>query len=92
MIDIKFEFENKRAAAYDNKKLIGESTISPSEKFWIIDHTEVDENYGGKGIAKKLIEIIVNEAKKRDLKILPLCPYAKKEFEKNKEYQEIMYR
>ncbi|WP_367278331.1 N-acetyltransferase [Fusobacterium sp.] len=35
---------------------------------------------------------MVNEAKKRDLKILPLCPYAKKEFEKNKEYQEIMYR
>ncbi len=91
MIDIIFEFENKRAAAYDNKKLIGKSTISSNEKFWIINHTEVDKNYTGQGIAKKLIKIIVDEARKKNLKILPLCSYAKKEFEKNKEYQEIIY-
>lgn len=91
MIEIKFEYENNRAAAYDSKKFIGESTISPSEKFWIIDHTDVNKSYSWQGIGKKLIHSIVEEARKKGVKILPLCPYAKHEFENNKEYQDIIY-
>lgn len=92
VLSIKFELENKRAVVYDDEKVVGESTISVSKNFWIIDHTSVDEKYGGQGLAKKLIKTIVDEAKKAGVKILPLCPYAKREFEKNKEYQEIEYR
>lgn len=89
MTKIVFEAENNRAAAYDESKEVGESTFSRAEGFWIIDHTYVDENYGGQGIAKDLVAEIVKEARKNEIKILPLCPYAKKEFEKRPEYADV---
>lgn len=76
-------------AAYDGDKNIGESTYSPSDKFWIIDHTLVDENYGGQGIAGQLVAEIVKQARERGLKIMPLCPFAKKEFDRRPEYADI---
>lgn len=90
MIKIVHEPENKRAAAYDDAKNIGESTYSKSEKFWIIDHTLVEDGYEGQGIASKLVAEIVNQARAANVKILPLCPYAKGQFEKRPEYRDVL--
>ncbi len=89
MIKIVHEPENQRAAAYDGDKNIGESTYSKSDKIWIIDHTFVEESYGGQGIAAKLVDEIVKQARANNVKINPLCPYAKKRFEEKKEYADI---
>ncbi|MDO5026915.1 MAG: GNAT family N-acetyltransferase [Tissierellia bacterium] len=90
MIRIVFEEDNKRAAAYDGDKLAGESTYSDGGQNWIIDHTEVDPSYSGLGIARKLVFEIVKAAREKNVKIIPLCPYAKKEFENNKEYWDVL--
>lgn len=90
MINIVHEPENHRAAAYDGAKNIGESTYSKSEKFWIIDHTLVEPGYEGQGIASKLVAEIVNQAREAKVKIMPLCPYAKREFEKRPEYRDVL--
>nr|WP_300004955.1 GNAT family N-acetyltransferase [Tissierella sp.] len=90
MINILFESENNRSAAYDDKKEIGESTFSKSEGLWIIDHTFVEENYQGQGIARKLVAELVVKARESSTKILPLCPYAKREFDKTPEYSDVL--
>lgn len=90
MIKIIYEPSNYRVAAYDDEKLIGESTYSKSEKLWIIDHTFVEKEYGGQGIASKLVAKLVDEAKSNNIKIIPLCPFAKREFEIKKEYSEVL--
>ena len=46
----------------------------------IIDHTEVNEAYEGKGLGKQLVQAGVEHARENHLKILPLCPFAKKLF------------
>lgn len=89
MVDIVFEADCNRAAAYDDGKEIGESTFSPSATMWIIDHTLVEEGYGGQGIAGKLVAKIVENARTAGVKILPLCPFAKREFDKKSEYADI---
>ncbi|NLM06183.1 MAG: N-acetyltransferase [Tissierellia bacterium] len=89
MLNIVFEKDNKRAAAYDDGKLIGECTYSQGSDFWIIDHTEVSEDYGGQGIARKLVDKVVEAAREKGLKIIPLCPYAKKVFTENSEYADV---
>ena len=86
---IVFEEDNKRSAAYDGEKNIGESTYSKSEKLWIIDHTMVDPNYRGQNIAAKLVSEVVENARKQGVKIMPLCPFAKKEFENKPEYADV---
>ncbi len=41
----------------------------------IFTHTEVPERFRGRGIAKKLVLASFETAKKRKLKIVPLCSY-----------------
>ncbi|SNV75756.1 GNAT family N-acetyltransferase [Veillonella rodentium] len=89
MVEIKFERDNNRAAAYDNGKNMGESTFSQSATMWIIDHTLVEDGYGGQGIAGRLVAEIVRHAREEGVKILPLCPFAKAEFDKKEEYADI---
>ena len=89
MVKIVYEQQKNRAAAYD-EKFIGESTYSKSNKLWIIDHTFVEGNYGGQGIATKLVAELVDEARKGNIKIIPLCPFAKREFERKEEYLDVL--
>ena len=57
---------------------------------FIIDHTEVDEAYGGKGLAKQLVYAGAEYARKNGKKVIPLCTYAKATFDKNQDLQEIL--
>ncbi|PSM53241.1 acetyltransferase (GNAT family) [Campylobacter blaseri] len=90
MIKIIYEPDKKRVVAYDGDKNIGESTYSKSDNIWIIDHTFVKDSYTGQGIAGKLVALIVQEARKNGVKIIPLCPFAKSEFDKNPNYSDLL--
>lgn len=57
---------------------------------WVINHTFVESNYGGQAIASKLVAKIVEEARNNNIKIIPVCPFAKKEFERKKEYSDVL--
>lgn len=90
MVEIKFE-NGKRAYATDQDKVIGESSFSGSDKIWIIDHTEVDPDYSGQGIARKLVDRVVEEARAQDKKLTATCPYALKVFsESPEEYKDVL--
>lgn len=56
----------------------------------IIEHTEVDESLKGEGIGKDLVAEGVKFARENDLKIIPLCPFAKAEFDKNADYADVL--
>ncbi|MFA7204496.1 MAG: GNAT family N-acetyltransferase [Candidatus Caldatribacteriota bacterium] len=88
-----FQHKNNRFFMNDeNGKMVAEITYSMSDKIIIIDHTFVDPSLRGQGIASKLVDSVVELAKKENKKIIPLCPYAKKQFENSEAYQKIWYR
>lgn len=58
---------------------------------FIIEHTEVEDTYHGKGIGKQLVEKGVEFARQNKLKILPLCPFAKKLFDKSPDYADVIF-
>ncbi|MDY3006831.1 N-acetyltransferase [Anaerococcus sp. AGMB00486] len=90
---VEFKKDRNRVVLYDEKnKLVGESTFSLSDMKWIIDHTYVDESLRGKGYASKLVEKIIERAREKNIKIIPLCPYAKREFEKHSEYDDVLFK
>ena len=78
MIKIKFEKENNKSVAYDNKTVIGECVFIEDGECWNIVHTEVSNLYQGQGIAKKLVEKIIENAKICDKKLMADCSYAKR--------------
>lgn len=78
MIDIKFIRQENRAVAFDKEIAIGECDFMELEDRWNIVHTMVDVDYQGQGIAKKLVECVIEEAKKYDKDVIAECSYAKK--------------
>ena len=64
MIKIVFNKDKNRTIAYDNKKQIGECDFEETNDVWNITHTEVDSNYQGKGIARRLVENVIENSKK----------------------------
>ncbi|MBL7847908.1 MAG: N-acetyltransferase [Cyclobacteriaceae bacterium] len=55
----------------------------------IIDHTEVSDKLKGMSAGKQLVAAAVAHARKKNLKILPLCPFARAVFERTREYDDV---
>lgn len=51
----------------------------------IFPHTEVKPEFGGRGLATRLIEFAVTDARNKDLEIVPICPFVKDWVEENPE-------
>lgn len=83
MIEIKFE--QNRSAAYDGEKLIGHCDFEIDQNIWVANHTFVEKEYAGQGIAKKLLQCVVKNATMQNAKIKPVCSYVVREFDKNPE-------
>ena len=89
-ISIGFEEGNCRSVALDNGNVIGECDFTVTGSTWTITHTGVDPAYGGKGIAKRLVNRIIEEARVRQIKIIPLCSYAEKMMTGKEEYKDVL--
>ncbi|MCM3706953.1 MULTISPECIES: GNAT family N-acetyltransferase [Cytobacillus] len=84
--------ENGRFFMNDEKgNMIAEITYTPSDDSVImIDHTYVSDSLRGQGIAGKLLESVVQEARSKGYKIIPACSYAKAAFDRKSEYQDLL--
>lgn len=56
----------------------------------IIDHTEVNSTLKGKGAGKLMVQAAVDFARKQNIKIIPLCPFAKSVFDKTPELRDVL--
>lgn len=72
--------------------LAGKMTYSQAgENKFIIDHTEVDKRFSGKGVGRRLVMESVQFARENQLKIVPLCPFARSVFEKTPEIRDVLF-
>ena len=75
----------------ENNLRLAEMTYSKAgDHLIIIDHTEVSDALRGKGAGKQLVNAAVNYAREKNIKILPLCPFAKAIFDKTPEFHEVL--
>lgn len=80
-------------AAYANGDLAGEVTfVHEGGNLIIIAHTYVNNRYRGYGLARELIKFVVGLATRQKKKILPLCPFSRREFDNTSEYQALEYK
>ncbi|SFN21520.1 hypothetical protein SAMN05421594_1529 [Chryseobacterium oleae] len=93
MIEVKQNNDEKHGSfeAFIDGKQAGLMTYTwaGAERF-IIDHTEVEEAYNGKGVGKEMLLAAVDFARKNNKKIIPLCPFAKASFQKSEELQDVL--
>ncbi|ELR68926.1 hypothetical protein C900_05619 [Fulvivirga imtechensis AK7] len=55
-----------------------------------INHTEVNPDYSGQGIASRLISSTVNYVREKGYKITPECSYAAAVFAKKQEFSDVL--
>ena len=85
-----WETKGEFVATFDGQKA-GLMTYSwAGEDRIIIDHTEVEPAYNGKGVGKAMVYKAVEFARENNLKIIPLCPFAKATFQKNEEIRDVL--
>lgn len=80
-IIITLEPENCRSVAYDGEKEIGECDYQVTDAGWNIYHTGVSPEYGGKGIAKRLVFKVIEAAERNKTSVGATCSYAQKVLE-----------
>ncbi len=77
-IDVTLDVDNCRSIATDNGKEIGECDFEVTDSGWNIYHTGVSSEYQGKGIAKRLVYKVIEEAERKCVDIVATCLYARK--------------
>ncbi|AVR45559.1 GNAT family N-acetyltransferase [Christiangramia fulva] len=73
----------------DDAGLIAELTYRRKGNILTIDHTEVKRKVENRGIGSGLVRETVEFARRNNLKIEPLCRFAKVQFERNESYQDV---
>ena len=77
-IRISYEKEKSRSVAFDGNLQIGECDYNETPEGWNIYHTEVIPEYGGKGIAKRLVYKVIEAAEQSGNAVVATCSYADK--------------
>jgi uncharacterized protein len=57
----------------------------------IIDDTEVSKALKGQGVGRLLVQSIVEFARGRGAKVLPLCPFARSVMEKEAAFGDVLF-
>lgn len=73
-----------RFVIYEDELYAGEMTYEWQDaRTIIVDHTGVESYFGGKGYGRRLIDAGVDFARCEGLKIVPVCSFVRKAFERD---------
>lgn len=76
-------------AAVAGSEAIGRLTYQRRGNTLIADHTLVPPEIGGKGVAAKLVEALIADARETGDKIVPQCSYVEAAFRRHPEWAEL---
>ncbi len=87
-----FESETKGHFEYKvDGVLLGEISYSRvGKELIIIDHTFVDPSLRGSGKGKELVTEVVEYARAKSLKVLPLCPFANAIIKRESAFHDVL--
>lgn len=89
---IEHDTEGRRFLISDQGSMAAEMTyVTSSPKLIIIDHTFVENKYRGQGLGDRLVEAIVEYARENEIKLLPLCPFAKGRLQQHPEFDDVLH-
>ena len=92
-MEIKLEQTDTRGSFYieqEGKRVAFMEFSKAGNDRIIISHTSVDDVLRGKNAGRQLVAAAVDHARKNNIKIVPLCPFARSVFNKVKEYEDVL--
>jgi hypothetical protein len=89
-IEIRDERENGHYAAYLDGKRLGYATWVKVHDTVVLPHTEVDSEWGGRGIGSMLARRAFEDARADGLTVLPFCPFMKRWAELHPDFRDVV--
>ena len=56
----------------------------------VFPHTEIDERFEGRGLARQLVTFALDDVRARGKQVEPHCTYVKRFIDRNAEYQDLL--
>ena len=85
-VEVVHEPESSRYVLRKQGAKIGEERYLEGEGERILFHTVVDKEYGGQGLASRLVREVVEDTIAAGLAVVPVCPYVAAWLPKHPEY------
>lgn len=84
------ERRGRYVARIDGIDAEGEITFThPREGVISANHTGVPESMGGRGVAKALLDFMLEDARANGFRIVPVCPYVRAQYKKHPEWADL---
>ncbi len=88
---IKEDSKGKFYIEEDGKEIATMTYSKAGDRKIIIDHTFVRPEKRDQGIGEELVNAAADFARKNDIQIVPLCPFAKKVMENDSKYRDVLH-
>jgi len=56
----------------------------------VITHVEIDDAVGGQGLGSRLVAFLLQDARDRDLDVVPLCPFVREYIARHPEHHDLV--
>ncbi len=94
-MEIKHSEHTHKGSFYIEKNgaLLAEMTYSlagPGKM--IVDHTAVSDELRGQGVGNLLVDAVVSYSRDNNIKIIPLCPFARSVFNRTPSYEDVLLK
>ncbi len=85
--------DNHKGAFYieiDGEELAAMEYSRAGDNMLIISHTEVSDALRGQGAGMKMLLTLADYARGNNIKVIPLCPFAKSVFDKREDLRDVL--
>ncbi len=83
--------QEQRYEVYVNEQLAGFTAYRLGPGKIAFTHTEIDDAFTGRGLARALVAVALGDARQRALAVLPFCPYVREVIARNpQEYLDLV--
>ncbi|MFW2105266.1 GNAT family N-acetyltransferase [Acinetobacter guillouiae] len=93
MLEIRHKDDGKKGEFYigeEGHHLAEMAYTWVGENMLIIDHTVVEDELRGQSVGRKLLDQVVEMARTKNVKIIPLCPFSKSVFDKDQSIHDVL--
>ena len=81
---------NGRFEIHVGDVLAGFTEYRPRGDRYAFVHTEIGDEFGGRGLASRLIKGALDEMRAREIGVLPYCPFVKRYIQRHADYQDLV--
>ena len=84
--------EQQRYEIVRDGAVLGFAAYQKTDQLVVFTHTEVDPSLEGQGVGGRLVRYALDDVRRQDLAVLPICPFVHGWMARHPEYADLDYR